>query len=1154
MPNRTSRPGIPEPSVTAGMRSGPILGVVAALAISSSCREVTVAAVDVFRVDVDPPSATVEIGATFRFTATVRDDVGRELIRSITWSSSAPAVLEVSSTGEALARGVGGARVTAMVEGRSGTADVTVRPRPVSSVEVLPSSVSLQVDDTVVLQAVARASDGSVLTGRIPTWTTGDPAVVTVTPDGRAVAAGAGSTVVTAEVEGVRGGAVVNVRARIVLAVATVRIEPAAAGLVVGDSLALLAIVTASDGTVLSGRDVSWASSTPAVATVGPDGRVRALTPGTSVVTAQSEGIVGQAMISVTPVPVASVQLDPASSTIFVAGTVQIQATLRAANGTVLTGRSVAWASDNPQIASVDNAGLVTGIQPGSVTISATAEGKSGVATVIVATKPVAVVEIVPDQPSLFVDDTLTLQALLTAADATVLSGRVVVWISSDTSVATVVSNGATSQSATLIARAAGTATVTALAEGKTDATTVTVTLKPVASVVVAPAAVALLEGQAIQVAAEVRASDGTLLTNRQVAWVSLDPSVATVAGSGAFQQVAAITAVSCPVGQSSCATTVTATAEGIQAAVAVLVRKPVASVTVLPVADTLFEGEARAFDALVAAADGTVLTDRQVTWSVSPTGSLGIVPKGAFAQSVDATAGSCPVGTPACAAALTAAVANVKGSASVAILKKVAQVTISPAADTVAEGGQAAFVATASASDATILIDRKATWTATGAPVVITPSGSFGHDVQVLAGSCPAGTPGSCQAALTATIDGVPGKATLRILTPVASIVIAPAADTVYEGGSTPFNATPRTANGDVIPDRLVTWQSLDSAVAVPAAVGAFGHAATVNATSKCPSGPSCGTTILATSEGKQATALIRVLRPVAAITVSPASDTLFEGATVALSATVLTAAGDTLTDRLVQWTASGPATISGLGGFQLHATVTAGLCPQGMPSCPVTISAQVEGKSFNVAILVRKTVATVVVQLVADTLFEAASTQAVAQVRASDGTVLTDRIVAWSTSKSHAAATPASAKWTANIAALQCKAWAGDPTDEDADEDCDVDIIATSDGVPGQATLTMLKPVNTIDVSPPNMLLLQGGSGTLTAILRAADGAPVTRRFAAIQWKVIQGGSVTLSATTGQSVVVTPVPQTIGSSTVQASITENGIVKSDSSVILVL
>ena len=62
------------------------------------------------------------------------------------------------------------------------------------------------------------------------------------------------------------------------------------------------------------------------------------------------------------------------------------------------------------------------------------------------------------------------------------------------------------------------------------------------------------------------------------------------------------------------------------------------------------------------------------------------------------------------------------------------------------------------------------------------------------------------------------------------------------------------------------------------------------------------------------------------------------------------------------------------------------------------------------------------------------------------------------------------------------------------------------------------------------------------------------MTKRFGAIQWKVVQGGSVTLSATTGQSVVVTPVPQTIGSSTVQAGITENGIVKSDSSVILVL
>ena len=56
----------------------------------------------------------------------------------------------------------------------------------------------------------------------------------------------------------------------------------------------------------------------------------------------------------------------------------QAVATLRAANGTVLTGRTVTWQSSNPSRATVSSSGVVTAKKKGSVMITATSEGKHG--------------------------------------------------------------------------------------------------------------------------------------------------------------------------------------------------------------------------------------------------------------------------------------------------------------------------------------------------------------------------------------------------------------------------------------------------------------------------------------------------------------------------------------------------------------------------------------------------------------------------------------------------------------------------------------------------------------------------------------------------------------------------------------------------------
>ncbi len=167
-------------------------------------------------------------------------------------------------------------------------------------------------------------------------------------------------------------------------AVAEVVVTPDAATLVSGGTAVLSAAVRDAAGNTLAGRDVSWTTSNAAVATVSSNGLVTAVSQGSATITAASEGKSGTAAITVGPAPVAVVTVSPATSTIGIGATTAFTAETKAAGGEVLTGRTVTWSSSNPAVATVDVTGTVTAVSAGVATISATSEGKSGVATLTV--------------------------------------------------------------------------------------------------------------------------------------------------------------------------------------------------------------------------------------------------------------------------------------------------------------------------------------------------------------------------------------------------------------------------------------------------------------------------------------------------------------------------------------------------------------------------------------------------------------------------------------------------------------------------------------------------------------------------------------------------------------------------------------------------
>src|SRR5204862_1583514 len=265
---------------------------------------------------------------------------------------------------------------------------------PVASVTVSPASVSVLQGQTVQLTATPRDANGNPVTGRVITWQASNSAIASVNGSGLVTGVGPGGPVtLTATSEGQRGTASVTVT---LAPVASVTVSPSAANIPITGTVQLTATPRDANGNPLTGRAISWSSSNNNIATVNGSGLVTGVTAGSVTITATSEGQSGTASITVAGAPVASVTVTPPSASVPAGQTVQLTATLKDANGNVLTGRTVTWASNNTTVATVNSNGLVTTKVAGSATITATSEGQSGTAAITVTPVPVASVTVTP--------------------------------------------------------------------------------------------------------------------------------------------------------------------------------------------------------------------------------------------------------------------------------------------------------------------------------------------------------------------------------------------------------------------------------------------------------------------------------------------------------------------------------------------------------------------------------------------------------------------------------------------------------------------------------------------------------------------------------------------------------------------------------------
>lgn len=350
------------------------------------------------------------------------------------------------------------------------------------------------------------------------TYAISDEAVATVTSKGKVTAVAVGECQLTAtSVYDPTVSATIPVR--VVVPVSDVSVTADSDSVFIGQTLQLTATCEPANATV---KDVTFASSSDAVATVAADGLVTGVKRGKATITATSADGKAKAVytVNVKQQP-ETVDVTPESITAAAGRRVQVKATVLPKDA---NDKTLLWASADETVATVSERGVVTVVGVGQTQVTATAQANSAA----VATVPVQGIELAQSIAfdntvySVNVGETTQLFASVLPQSASI---KTVTYQVKDKRVASVDENGL------VTALKGGKTTVyayTADGSNKRAAATIQV-LVPVTGVSFKYKDVRVGAGGYGTFTAEIEPKNAT---DKAMTWVSSDEGIATVSGT----------------------------------------------------------------------------------------------------------------------------------------------------------------------------------------------------------------------------------------------------------------------------------------------------------------------------------------------------------------------------------------------------------------------------------------------------------------------------------------------------------------------------------------------------------------------------------------------------------------------------------------------
>jgi Bacterial surface proteins containing Ig-like domains len=408
------------------------------------------------------------------------------------WSSSDPRIATVTETGVITALNDGKTTITVKSKKTRKTKELVVNTIfiDVNSIRFNKNKLTMTTGEKSTLSPIIN-DDSTIIIDLV--WESSNPDVVSVDLNGHISAIGEGTATILAieEVSGLAAEIEITVKAKKAVsnsnsnsnsninkkvAVNSISLNKSSATITVGDSVTINATVRPANAT---NKKIAWSSSNTAIATVNANGKITAKKAGTAIITAKTNDGNKTATIKITVeekkpaiISVTGITLSKTNLSIEAGKSSTLTYTIAPTNA---TNQEVSWSSSNTAVATVDSNGKITAKAEGNATITVTTKDGSKTATCsVVVTKAepttVSVTEITLDKTTLTLDvgEFKTLVPTIKPGNAT---NKAVTWSSSDTSVATVDSNGK------VTAKSEGTTTITVTTKdgNKKDTCVVTV-------------------------------------------------------------------------------------------------------------------------------------------------------------------------------------------------------------------------------------------------------------------------------------------------------------------------------------------------------------------------------------------------------------------------------------------------------------------------------------------------------------------------------------------------------------------------------------------------------------------------------------------------------------------------------------------------------
>lgn len=231
---------------------------------------------------------SLSVGQSYQMEYTMGLEPADATQPQLVWESSDPSVLSVDQNGLVTAHNIGKVTLTLSAGDASASCAVTVTV-PAESLTFDQESYQVAMGKTLVLPLTALPEGAN----ESYSWESSDTAIATVGADGTATAVAPGTVTITVTGANATASCTVTVTVppeKVVLSHSELDLK-------VGNTQLLAAVVMPENAT---DKQVTWESSDTAIVTVGADGTVTAVAPGSATVTVRCGEVTASCTVTVT--------------------------------------------------------------------------------------------------------------------------------------------------------------------------------------------------------------------------------------------------------------------------------------------------------------------------------------------------------------------------------------------------------------------------------------------------------------------------------------------------------------------------------------------------------------------------------------------------------------------------------------------------------------------------------------------------------------------------------------------------------------------------------------------------------------------------------------------------------------------------------------